>query len=254
MEVLNIQVLSSCHSSQTSVSLLEGQRWWCFYYWLNLWRCACLAVPELAIRLLPSKMLKGSILLCPFISLRLSPSLSQNVCSAVTLFTRQAAAEVFLSNIGGSWRWSLRCSGQRRCKGKKIQLLGMPLQWPSNISVQDLLTDCVLFLFQGCCVLESGTHIVWGSFVTVLPSSEFPANKMVWLLFQSSIWSATTEGGPLGMSVNISLASATLISSFQMVSEEFSYAPLSLCVQIGWPTTAQALWNLSSIYCNAKRC
>lgn len=62
----------------------------------------CLAVLELAIRLLPPKMLKGSILLCPFLSLRLSPSLSHKVCGVLRSFTVRAAAEVFLSSVGGS--------------------------------------------------------------------------------------------------------------------------------------------------------
>lgn len=61
----------------------------------------------------------------------------------------------------------------------KNKTLGMLLQQPSNVSVQDLLRDFVLFIFLGCYVLESGTPVVWGPFVTAFPSPEFPPNKMV---------------------------------------------------------------------------
>lgn len=68
---------------------------------LNFLRLACLPMPELVIRILPPKMLRGSILLCPLVSSSLPPS-SYKVCGVVMLFTGRAAAEAFLSNIGGS--------------------------------------------------------------------------------------------------------------------------------------------------------
>lgn len=66
----------------------------------------------------------------------------------------------------------------------------------------------------------------------LFPAPNFHQIKQWDLLFQSSIWSAATdveagvlEGGPLGTSAKISSASATLTFSFQMLREEFSYAP-----------------------------
>jgi len=63
--------------------------------------------------------------------------------------------------------------GGAKVKNKTLDML---LQQPS---LQHLLSDVSLLVFQGCYVLESGTPVVWGSFVTALPSPEVPPNEMV---------------------------------------------------------------------------
>lgn len=175
---------------------------------LNFWRLECLLVPELVIRILPPKMLRGSIPLCPLISSSLPSPSSYKVCSVGMSFTGRAAAEAFLSNIGGSRRWFFRCSRQRECKGKKIKLGYAPSAAIRPFSVRPSDRMCTPCFPRLLCPGKWHTHCVGFFCLPLFPDPNFHQIKQCDSLFQSSIWSGATdveawvlEGGPLEMSV-----------------------------------------------------
>lgn len=138
---------------------------------------------------------------------------------------------------------------------------GMLLHQPPNISVQDLLRDWVLFVFQGCCVPGSSTLVVWGSSVTILPTLNFNQNKMVcftvpqqYLVSSHRCRSWSTWGWPPG---NLSKNKFSFCNTYLFISHvkwrALVYFSL-LCVQISWPTTPQTFWTpVAPTYCNAKQ-
>lgn len=79
MEVINVQVLSSCHSfppNQCQSSMVWHWRWVWFLIWTWILENWCVwLVWELTTGFLPPKMVKGSILLSLLISLGFSPIL-----------------------------------------------------------------------------------------------------------------------------------------------------------------------------------
>lgn len=132
----------------------------------------------------------------------------------------------------------------------KNETLGMFLQQPSSVSVQDLLRGFALFVFQGCYVLESGTSVVWASFVTTLPSPEFPPNKMVWFvlseqyLVRSRSWRSRSPWG--WTTGNTSKNKFSFCNTYLFISNVRARVLVCsslLCLQIGWPTTARTLWT-----------